>query len=199
MLIRKERQAKAYAASDFERLAALHWYALQTPPQKEIVAQIILETRGVEAYLPVREEWRRKNKYTKEKQLRQFPEMPRYVFAGFDPGFSSWRHWLHRIPVITGVVGLDGEPRRIVFEGDGLAHMMRAYPNSTYVAPKEQKYMHTHQEFSVGDVVEILDGPLAGRELPVVSIRKSSAIFRLIMLGVEQEIALPLDKMVKSA
>ncbi|MCB1476618.1 MAG: hypothetical protein H6883_07170 [Rhodobiaceae bacterium] len=186
-------------AVDLDMLAGLVWYALLVPPRKERAAHDILQRQGIDTYLPIRKEWRRRNRYSKAKDLCEFAETPRYVFAGFNPSFVPWL-FLDRLPIISGVVGIEGRPVRLRWEGrGGLEQMMRTYPSATYVAPSEQRYMHTHHEFTVGDEVEVIGGVLDGRRLKVVNIRESSAICQMLMLGGPQDVTLPLANLVKSA
>ena len=186
----------------------LCWYALQVPPQKEFIAQAILKRKGVDSYVPVRKEWRRRNKYTKTKELRSFPVAPRYVFAGFPRRTPLWFD-LFALPVINGVVGIEGKPMRIPYEDTskakdggenrpGLARIIRTYPNGI-VAPKEQRFMVTHGEFSAGDVVEVIDGPFEGRRVPVIELKDGDAVVGTWMFGAAHEITIPVEKLVKYA
>lgn len=185
------------AAKRTEQLSELWWYALRVPPQKEFVAQTILARYGVETYVPVRKEWRRRNKYTKTKELRSYPEAPRYVFAGFRPGFRLWFD-LFNLPAINGVVGTETaqKPMRVPFEGKrGLGTMMKTYPNGI-VAPNEQRFMQTHKEYAVGDMVEIFDGPFSGLTVPVVDIRGANAVIKAMLFGSEHEVTIPLENLI---
>lgn len=179
----------------------LIWYALQVPPQKEFVAQTILNKKGIDSYVPARKEWRRRNKYTKTKELRAFPVAPRYVFAGFPRRIPLWFD-IFNLPVINGVVGLNGEPLIIPYKHTakqpGLRGIMDKWPNGI-VAPKEQKYMHTHGEFKVGDTAEVLDGPFEGQRVPVVEIKGGDAMVHMLLFGTVQEVKIALENLVKAA
>ena len=54
------------------------WYALRVISQKEFLAQEILRRLGLFTYVPVRKEWRHKNRYAKarreNKVLMSYPE-----------------------------------------------------------------------------------------------------------------------------
>lgn len=179
----------------------LVWFALQVPPQKEFAAQAILHKKGIDTYVPVRKEWRRRNKYSKAKELRSFPVAPRYVFAGFPSRVPLWFD-LFSLPIITGVVGLNGTPKPIPYrhteKAPGLRGIMDKWPNGI-VAPKEQRFMQTHGEFEVGDSVEILSGPFEGQKVPVVEIKGGDALVHMMLFGSVQEVKMALENLVKAA
>src|SRR5687768_12092164 len=83
--VRKQR-----SAWPLEKAAALSWYALLVPPQKEFVAQQILHDRGLSTFVPVERKWRRRNKFAKVKELIEYALAPRYVFVGFRPDETLW-------------------------------------------------------------------------------------------------------------
>lgn len=181
-------ELKRTASDILEVAGGLYWYALYVRPQKEFVAQIILERYGVTTYVPVRRDWRRRNKYTKEKRLTSYPLAPRYVFAGFPPGIPLWFD-LFNLPLISGVVGIDDVPMRL--KTPDVVSLLRKHPNGV-VAPKEQKHMQTGKEFAVGDNVEVVGGPFDGMKAPVTSIKGSRA--KLVLLdGIVGEIEFPLE------
>jgi len=173
----------------------LWWYALKTPPQREFAAQHILENfadRGIKTFVPVRKEWRRRNRYSKAKELRSYPVMPRYVFAGFEPGRARW-YDLFKFPVLVGVVGVCGEPRRVRYHGeDGLGSFIGRYPNGI-TAPKEQRFMRSNHEFAIGDTVEVIGGPFDGQKVPVLEISGEKALVNMYLFGAEQKITVRLE------
>lgn len=171
----------------------LQWFALIVPPQKEFVAQKILRRYGLRTFVPVRREWRRRNKFSKEKELRKFPLTPRYLFAGFDQGVPLWFN-LFNLPVISGVVGIADEPMPIP-----VAAMCEFITKTGggMNAPEVQKFMRTHREFKVGDLVEIVDSPFDGLKVPVHSIEGNRAKVVLELFGGQVDsIEIALDKLV---
>lgn len=169
-------------------VAELTWYALTVPPQKEFAAQDILSRRGVVTFCPFESLWRKKSRYTKEKELRHFPVMPRYVFAGFSAE-PSWYH-VFRMPLIVSVVGLKGEPAPI----DGMTNLVGMFRNGLR-RPSAERHMRTHREYNVGDAAVVVDGPLADRIVKVEEIRGGHAIFRMELLGSEHRLSIALDKL----
>lgn len=174
-----------------EAATKFHWFALRVPPQKEFVAREILRRKGVATFLPVERVWRRRNKYTKIKELRQFPLMPRYVFTGFPKRVPIWFD-VFALPVITGVVGINGEPK--VLDELGMERIMKLYENAID-APKEQKWMPTHREFSAGDPVQIMGGPFDGMTVPVVEIVGAHAKVLIALFNGETPVNIPLEQL----
>lgn len=167
------------------------WYALRVPPSKEFVAREILKRKGVATFLPVERVWRRRNKYTKVKELRQFPLMPRYVFTGFPKRVPIWFD-VFALPVITGVVGINGEPKKL--DDEGMGRIMRLYENAID-APKEQKWMATHNEFKIGDDVQIMGGPFDGLKVPVMEIVGAHAKVLISLFNAETPVNIPLEQL----
>ncbi|WP_170923150.1 transcription termination/antitermination protein NusG [Fulvimarina manganoxydans] len=163
--------------------ARLHWYALTVPAQKEFVAQKILRRYGLRTFVPLRREYRHAS--AKAKRTRQpkqefcFPLAPRYLFAGFTPGRPLWFD-LFSLPCISGVVGIDGRPMPIVRKD--MTRLVRKTATGIN-APEAQKFMRTHHEFSVGDVVRVMDGPFEGLSVPVVEITGGLARLCLSLFG----------------
>lgn len=175
-----------------EAATQFHWYALRVPPQKEFVAREILKRKGVATFLPVERVWRRRNKYTKEKELRQFPLMPRYVFTGFPKRIPIWFD-VFALPVITGVVGVNGDPQ--VLDEIGMARIMKLYENAID-APKFEKHMATHKEFAIDDSVQILGGPFDGLIVPVVSLFGAHAKVLISLFGGDMPVEIPIERLV---
>lgn len=166
----------------------LDWYALLVPPQKEFAAQDILARRGIATFCPFESLWRRRSRYTKEKELRNFPIMPRYVFAGFDAP-PDWYN-LFQLPVIASVVGLHGRPARIA----GVPDLIRRFRNGLR-RPDHERHMRTHREYAAGDIAVIVDSAMAGRVVHVTGIENGHAFFTVEMFGGEMTLSLPADKL----
>lgn len=166
----------------------LDWYALTVPPQKEFAAQEIMRRRGFTTFCPFESLWRKKSRYTKEKELRHFPVMPRYLFVGFDHE-PSW-YEIFRIPLIVSVVGLEGEPARLT----NMARFVSNFRNGLR-RPEAEKHMQTHREYKIGDTALIMRGPLVDRLVKVEEITDGHAFFRLEMFGTERRLSLPVGNL----
>ena len=171
-----------------ELVSELDWYALLVPPQKEFAAQEILSKRDIATFCPFQSVWRRPSRYSKDKVLKHYPVMPRYLFAGF-AGQVDW-YRLFQMPLINAVVGVAGEPRCF----DNMGAFIRNFRNGLR-RPGHDRHMPTHREFGVGDTAVIVDSALAGRHVVVESIDKGHAFFTLEMFGGEMRLSLPTDKL----
>src|SRR5690554_3496430 len=163
-----------------------HWYALDVLRQKEYLAGHILQRMGCQTFIPTETKFRRKNRYAKKKTEIAFAALPGVVFAGFS-GPPNW-YDVMRLSVVTGVLSLDGKPRRIrtdtkewvAYRSSQLdGHMVVERVKSLYRgqeidrsqksifvqgrgilrAPKEQKHMRSKLEFKIGDEMMVAEGP----------------------------------------
>lgn len=162
----------------------LQWYALRTPPQKEFAAQDILTERGIVTFCPSDRRWRRHSRYTRTKELKSYPLLVRYVFAGFIPGVPAWFD-LFSLPIIQGCVGVDGEPSRI--DNASMERLIRKYRNGLQ-RPNEERFMRTHAEFKAGDLVKVCEGPFEGMVVPVIEISDHMAMLQVDFLGTGRRI-----------
>ena len=181
----KDRTSDYSVQTDIIEIASRQsWFALQVSPQKEIVAQKILRRRGFKTFVPVKVEWRHSS--PKAKRTRQpkepfsYPVAPRYVFVGIDRRRSdAWN--VLRLPCVQGVVGgLDGRPLQLVTKE--MVRLIRRTATGIN-APEAQKFMRTHHEFAVGDIVRVMDGPFEGLSVPVVEITGGLARLGLSLFG----------------
>jgi transcription antitermination factor NusG len=173
-------------------VADLAWFALTVPPQKEFAAQEILLRRGIASFCPFESLWRQKSRYTREKELRHFPVMPRYVFAGFerDPDHPvSWYH-VFQIPLIVSVVGFEGEPKQVANMADFIARFRNGLKR-----PDAEARMRTHREYGIGDLVSFVEGPFADLKVRVEDISNGHAFFTIGMFGSDRQMSVPLEKL----
>lgn len=175
-------------------IADLTWYALKVPPNKEFAAQDILERRNIATFCPFESRWRRKSQYTKEKVLKHFPIMPRYVFAGFDLDEKeheqvSWYH-VFQIPLITSVVGVNDAPAKLRTMADFITKFSNGLRR-----PNEEKLMRSNREYKIGDLAIIAEGALAGRSVVVENIEGKHAYFRMEMFGADMLLNVPIGNL----
>lgn len=165
-----------------EIIKAGTWYALKVAPQKEGRVMDDLHDRDVTAYVPVRVEYRWRNKFDKgkreKKQPFRFPAMRGYVFVNSDaPDF--WAK-LSQIENTLGVVGCFGKPLTIPHAQ--LVHIAKCWPNGLQ-QPENTAYMQTGGEFAAGDEVVALAGPFADTKVTVVEVSGLKSTIRALMFG----------------
>jgi transcriptional antiterminator NusG len=170
----------------------LDWYALTVPPQKEFAAQEIIHRRGVATFCPFESMWRQKSRYTREKDLRSYPIMPRYVFVGFERDPNAPVSWYHvfQIPLVLSVVGFNGEPKTVSNMADFIARFRNGLKR-----PSAEAHMRTHREYGVGDLVTFVEGPFSDLKVKVENINNGHAFFTIGMFGAERQMSIPLEKL----
>jgi transcriptional antiterminator RfaH len=126
------------------------WYAVQTKPRQEAIAERHLQRQLFETYLPkVLLRKRRRAKWTKVVE----PLFPRYLFIHVDPDESS----LAPVRSTQGVAGL-------VRFGQNL----KPVPDSVIDYLRQTENPDTHQHHAEdwphrsGDAVQVLEGPFKG-------------------------------------
>lgn len=184
-LVRRETPVKGHREL-IPLIERLHWYALRTPAQKEFVAQEILTQKGLVTYCPTDKRWRKRNRYTKQKELIGYAMIPRTLFVGFEPGIPPWFN-LFQLTCITSVVGISGEPKRL--DNKGMANLITKWANGIQ-RPNEEQNMQTGKEFKAGDIVRVVDGPFEGMTVPVTEIRGKEACIFLSLFGSDHEVSI---------
>ncbi|MEP9376186.1 transcription termination/antitermination NusG family protein [Aquabacter sp. CN5-332] len=167
-----------------QMVKGLQWYALRVATQKEFAAQEILLRKGVTTYCPSDRRWRKVSRYVREKELKDFPLVPGYVFAGFPLHRAAWFE-VFSVPIILGCIGVDGVPKRI--KADAMERMIGCYRNG-FTRPAEEKFMVSNHEFKVGQIVRVAKGPFEGHEVPVVELKGKHARVLLELFGIEHQI-----------
>ncbi|WP_170335004.1 transcription termination/antitermination protein NusG [Ruegeria arenilitoris] len=156
---------------------------------REHLPKLLLERAGFEVFLPLRKEWRRVNRVTQEKHLVTFPLLADWVFVGWNPDQPRWAD-LMALDIVVGALGTNGIPARI--PDRRIMQMMRAWGGGK-VAPEHQRWMRTHAEFDVGDLVRVAAGSWEGFEMNVVEMSGSVAKGIISLLGRETELEMPAD------
>jgi transcription antitermination factor NusG len=147
--------------------------------KRVFVPELILRRAGFEVFLPVRQEWRRKNRYSPDKHLVSFPAMADWLFVGWPVGQDRW-HELMDIDVVQGVAGYGGRPLRI---GTGaMAKLFRTFAGGL-VAPDNQKFMRSNWEYNEGDRVRVACGVLDGQEVEVIGVDGGQARVMIRFFG----------------
>jgi transcriptional antiterminator RfaH len=127
-----------------------YWYAVQTKPRQEAIAELHLQRQQFETYLPkILLRKRRRDKWTKLVE----PLFPRYLFIRVDPD----EHSLAPVRSTQGVVGL------VRF-----GHKLKPVPEGAidYLRQTENPDTHQHHAedwpYHSGDAVRVLEGPFKG-------------------------------------
>ena len=178
------------------------WYVLCVPPQTELAAEKIMGAEGFATFVPVTVRYDYANgaaKARKQKTEIRLPIMPRYCFLGMSGQTPGWdrvfcyvgifNRYKHRIA--TGVLGVDGKPCMV--RHGPLRKFMLRHSSGMFNAPSYHKYMTTHREFSVGDMVQTEDELFTGQ---VIEITDNRARVFIKIFGGGHEASIPLENLV---
>lgn len=153
------------------------------------VPELILRRNGFDVFMPLRHEWRRKNRCTREKHLVSFPLLNDWLFVGWPSDRPRW-HELMSLDVVAGVLGTGGRP--LAISDAKVVKLMRRWGGGN-VSPESQRYMRTHSEFEVGDTVRVATGSWEGFETQIVELNGPSAKAILTLFGRETPVELLAD------
>lgn len=125
----------------------MNWYAIQTKPRQEAVAEMALREQGLETFYP---RLGRRQTRARSPRWALTPLFPGYVFARFD--FEAYHRRVCYAKGVSRIVGFGGRPA--VVEAS-LISELRGQTQDNVIAP-------THPVFEIGDAVEVRHGPLGG-------------------------------------
>ncbi|WP_058263375.1 transcription termination/antitermination NusG family protein [Thalassovita gelatinovora] len=147
------------------------------------VPELILRRAGFSVFMPKDMKWRRVNRFAPEKKLVAFPLLADWIFVGWPRDAARW-HELCALDVVAGVLGTGGRPARI--SEKQMVRVMRDWGGGKQ-APDHHRYMRSHREFEVDDVVSFADGSMEGCPLRVVGIEGAQARIMVRLFGRETE------------
>ncbi|VAX10726.1 Transcriptional activator RfaH [hydrothermal vent metagenome] len=129
-----------------------HWYAIQTKPRQEVLAEENLRRQRFEAYLPrISLSRRRRGKWVKVIE----PLFPRYLFIRFDPAQLS----IGPIRSTRGVVSIVRFGNEICSMPDDAIEFLKQHEDSD-----TGLYNQADDQFQQGDSVTVISGAFAGLE-----------------------------------
>ena len=128
----------------------MNWYAVQTQPNRENLAVSHLERQGFDVWLPRIEQIIRHARQTK--RVRR-PLFPGYLFINLDLETARWR-------AINGTVGVS----HIVSFGQVPSVADSAFMTALKASENVDGLVEAdHGDLKLGQDVEILSGPMAGK------------------------------------
>jgi transcription antitermination factor NusG len=148
----------------------------------------LLKRAGFEVFLPIKQVWRIKNRFTKEKQLVAVPLLADWMFVGWPVGEDRW-HRLMSFDVVAGVMGTGGRPIRM--SDARVQKLMVEYGNPRVSAKVNRRI--AGRRVGVGDVAQVLDGPFEGFEGQVLELSEQKASVLLNLFGRETPVEIMVD------
>ena len=160
----------------------LNWYAVQTKPRQEAIAELNLERQGYQTYLPkILLRKRRRDKWMRVVE----PLFPRYLFIQVDTKQQS-------LAPVRSTLGVAALVR--------FGHLLRPVPDEIIDYLKQQEFESTglrtddtcpHQP---GDAVQILEGPFAGLHgIFQTATGEERALVLLELLGRQNTVQVEMD------
>lgn len=164
------------------------WFAVYCKPRQELVARENLQRQGFRAYLPrIQIKQRRRGKWVDVIEVL----FPRYIFIQVDPTRNS----IAPVRSTRGVVGLvhfGGQPATVANE---VMETLLQHEN-----PESGLHQDNRPQFSEGETVKLVEGPLAGMEGVYSQEDGDKRVTVLLeLLGQANRIAVNRDWIVKAA
>lgn len=176
-----------------DRIARVHamlernvvWYAVMVPPQKETVAEVILNRLGIDAFVPLTYRYRRVNSRVKVRKYLPYVMASRYVFVGFQQQLIPW-HRLFETGIVRGALGHDGAPIALP------PYTMRSLFLNSGEEDARQSAVRLNRGIVSGDTVVIGAGPFKGRRVVIEGIDrdKAAVVVEFLNQAVKVEVSL---------
>jgi transcription antitermination factor NusG len=125
---------------------SLKWIAIRSKPRSEKIVSNELNKKGIESFLPLikkRQQWSDRKKWV------EFPLFPSYLFARIELKDSLYIMNTHGV-------------NTIVKFGDRVITVDDKVVNSIKLALEGGYELHPMKYFTIGDQVEVIDGPMKG-------------------------------------
>ena len=125
---------------------SLQWIAIRSKPRSEKIVSNELNKKGIESFLPLikkRQQWSDRKKWV------EFPLFPSYLFARIELKDSLYIMNTHGV-------------NTIVKFGDKVITVEDKVVNSIKLALEGGYELHQMKYFTIGDQVEVIDGPMKG-------------------------------------
>lgn len=149
-----------------------NWYVLYTAPRAEKIVEQELGIRGYEVFLPITKTlrvYKSRNKRMIDKVL-----FPSYIFVYTQ---ESYLHKICQVPKIMTFIHCGGKPSKIHFKCiDGIKQMLNL-----------DQEISVDTNFTEGEEVSIINGPLAGYEGVLVK-QKSKTRFGIQLKEINQTV-----------
>lgn len=137
------------------------WFAAVVAPQSEREAVRQLIERGYEAFITSELRYRRASQHSKRKQGVEYPLIPGLVFVGVESYGALSLIWV--MDIIKGFLGSGPHSSRLRTKD---LERLREMTVDAAAAP-EAREMISREEYTIGELCEVVSGPLTGQHLTV--------------------------------
>ena len=184
------------------QIEGLNWYCLCVVPQKEFLAEYILQQIGIAPSVFVPSEYKHPRRHRKRarpdyrERGKRYPMFgARYVFVGVEGQLPYYR--LMGIHLVTGIVlerqGAVFRPAKFPTEDiENVVGLCESAKSGMLMVRGNTP--NPHQSYQAGEYVDVLSGPFEGYHLRIKAVRGHFAQFALRIFGKRQLIELSLDR-----
>jgi len=165
------------SAANFDNSDSCHWYALRVKSNCEKLVTAGVRNKGFEEFLPL---YRSCHRWSDRVKSVELPLFPGYTFCRIDPNV--------RLPILTipgalHFIGIGKDPAPI--DDSEIAAIQNAVRSGLPAEP--WAYLN------VGQLVRLVDGPLAGLEGILIETRKQYRIVVSVSL-LQRSVAVEIDR-----
>jgi transcription antitermination factor NusG len=162
-----------------------HWYAVYVKSRTEKKVHLELTYQQIEVYLPLQ---KRMRKWSDRKKLVDFPLIPGYLFVHIT------RHDYDLVLQTNGVVAYVRFDGTAAIIPDGQIDMIKRL-----LRQHEHKIEVSFKDFSTGDAVEVIAGPLMGVKGVLTQMKgKNKVAVQLEKLNLALTVEVPIDEIKKT-
>lgn len=176
------------------------WHIARVRPGEEFRVVDRLDIRGVFAFTPTNEVFRRWTRFDEEKSWRVFAQAPGYVVVAMPRINPRWSH-VFECDGVNSVFSLDLRPGVVIPIDIGHANVL-AIMRMCRGAKQAERFMASGQEFDAGDQARMVAGPYEGQVFEVLRfeddmrLAEARAIIVAEILGAMREVSVPVGDMV---
>jgi len=156
--------------------------------KRVFLPEYLLKRAGFEVFRPIKEDWRIKNRFTKEKHLVAIPLLADWIFVGMpivdDECGRHVRGWaqLMAMDLVAGVMGTGGKP--IALSDAAILRIMRQF-SCTRVAGPVRRRVNARRAVRVGETARFVQGAFSDFEGEVIDVKGQAARVVLNLFGRE--------------
>ena len=147
-ILKQQSQADAVNCT-LRHYSKTNWYVFYTAPRAEKMVQRELSTKGYEVFLPITKTmrtWRNRQRKIIDQVL-----FPSYIFVNTE---ESYLYKICQVPKVATFIHCGGKPSKINYKCiEGIKRMLNL-----------DQEISTMSNFTEGEKVRIISGPLAGYE-----------------------------------
>lgn len=179
---------------------SVSWHIARVRPAEEFRVVDRLAARGVFAFTPTNEVYRKWTQFDAEKSWRIFAQAPGYVVLAMPRINPRWFD-VFDCDGLNSVFSLEIRPGLHMPIDIGHANV-RTIMGMCRGARQAERFMAARQEFDAGDQARVISGPYEGKVFEVVrfedemKVAEARAIIVAELLGAMREVSVPVGDMV---